>query len=79
VDLTPKYVEDHLNNVATPESFARALGEQALRAAAAAVSVKPAPSVAIPATITVTPAEAAGCIRVCANINGVIVCYHINL
>jgi hypothetical protein len=76
--IDKKYIDDHLS-VHTAESFARALSEQVLKAAADKVGATTVDVAEVDAKFTVSEFKPAGCIRVCANINGVMVCYHVNI
>ena len=76
--LDKAYIDAHRHAVHTPESWGRAIGEQVLNGAVQNLTGGGSDSVEVDAKFTVTKYEPMGCIQVCANINGVQVCYHIN-
>jgi hypothetical protein len=73
--FTPQYVEEHLANVHTYESFGRAIAERLARTAAGKLADDSPDVVRFDAPVEVSPAIARGCLRVC--ILGI--CFHINL
>lgn len=78
-DFDAKYVKDHIATIHTPDSWARSISEQALNEAIKQMKGGKAPSVTVPATFHITAVEAKGCIQVCGEIGGVVVCTHINI
>jgi len=77
-ELTPKYLDDHMK-VHTAETWATALAEQILKSSRDQVEKGggSAKSAEIKATFTVTPFEPEFCVRICGNINGVYLCWHV--
>jgi hypothetical protein len=74
--LTAEYVQNHMRTVHTPDSWARAIAEQALQAAATAIGAKSVGEQTVDMQLKVSAFEPAGCIRICGIVNGVQICYH---
>ncbi len=77
--LDPQYIKEHISGVHTPESWARAITQLALKAAADKMGTTSAASVDIDAKITISAYQPQTCINICATIEGVMVCYHANV
>ena len=75
VELTTQYIDDHLHGVHTAESWARAVTEQVLNGAKKSINAGDE-SASVQCNFTVSAFEPAGCIRICATIDGVYICYH---
>jgi hypothetical protein len=76
--LTKKYIQDHLN-VHTADSWGRALGEQILRNVEKTIGDGELDNTSVDVKFHVTAFEPKGCIRICGVINGVYICYHVNV
>jgi hypothetical protein len=87
VELTRKYIEDHMVGINTPESWAKQVSLDVLSAAIHELGGKSAHEVKLDAKFTVSPVEppegvvsAGSCIKVCLSIgSGPQRCYHINV
>jgi hypothetical protein len=77
--VSKKYLDDHKATLHTPESWARALAEQVMNAGIAKLGEKSAESVSVDAQFHVSAYEPKGCIRICGVINGIYICYHVNI
>lgn len=76
--LTKKYIYEHQNNVHTYDSFGRAIIEQILKAGYDSVDEGQDSKLELNGKITISPYEPLKCLRVCVNINGILVCYHVS-
>jgi hypothetical protein len=79
--LTRAYIDDHIPEAHTPESFGRAIMAQALEAAKSLVPERGAESVSLDATIKVAPrltTDPAGrpvrCVSICVVVGNVQIC-----
>ncbi len=75
--LTKKYIYEHQNDIHTYESFGRAISEQILHAASEQAEKNDIERANVDAKFTIEAYEPLACIRICVNINGVLVCYHV--
>jgi hypothetical protein len=78
-DVSTKYLDDHRSNVHTAESWARSITENIFNAAVSQLGSGSAATVVVDAKFEITAFEPKSCVQVCAVINGVQVCYHVNL
>ncbi|MCJ7934464.1 MAG: hypothetical protein MUW56_12705 [Chryseobacterium sp.] len=78
-NISRKYIDDHKKSVHTADSFGRALIEQILSESIQKIGTEEAQSVNVDVKFKIEAFEPATCLRVCANINGVEVCYHVNM
>lgn len=80
-NLTAEYVADHRIGLHTTDSFARSLVERVLREAEGQLSQRGTSSqaalVEVPARVFVSPVQTSGCVQVCVQVGGAIVCYHV--
>lgn len=76
--LNKKYLKDHTNSIHTFDSFGRALVEQLMNAGVKQLGDKETEVVNIDAKFTIEAFEPKACVRLCTNIGGVVVCYHVN-
>lgn len=77
--MNAEYIEQHMTNVHTPESFGRSVIAHALKAAKKELGAKVQSSVNISATIEVSEVPARQCVRVCVIIAGAEICTHIGV
>lgn len=78
-NISKKYIDDHKRSVHTADSFGRSLIEQILSESIQKIGKEETQSVDVNVRFKVEAFEPATCLRVCANINGVEVCYHVNM
>ncbi|MBU4617841.1 hypothetical protein [Bacillus sp. GG161] len=78
-NLTKDYIHQHLSQVHTYDSFARALESNILHEVINQTSAVPVPEFKVDAEITVKPVEALGCIEVCVGYGEYKVCKHVNV
>jgi hypothetical protein len=78
-DFDAPYVKDHIATIHTPDSWARSVSEQALNEAIKKMKGGTVPSVTVDAKFHITAVQAKGCIQICGEIGGVMVCTHINV
>lgn len=74
-----KYVQGHMAAIHTNDSWSRAISEQVLRQVISKIGEGSTETVTVDAKFHVSAVEAKGCIQVCGEINGVIICTHINV
>ena len=77
--LNAQYIKDHMANIHTNDSWARAIAERALAEAVTKIGTSSADAVTIDAKFHVTAIETKGCVSLCTEIGGVLICTHINL
>ena len=76
--LTAEYIDEHLDQVHTADSFARSFAYQMLTAAKEKVGDKSS-EVTMDCKVSVSPIEKFGCIRVCVNTPIGRICYHVKV
>jgi len=75
--VTKEYLHEHRHLVHTFESFGRAVIEQVLDSAEKQVSSGSVDQAKVNASFEISAYESRGCVQVCVNISGVMVCYHV--
>ncbi|MGI9652576.1 hypothetical protein [Chryseobacterium sp. RLHN22] len=78
-NISKKYIDDHKQNVHTVDSFGRSLIEQILNESIKKIGEEEKESLTIDAKFKIQAFEPATCIRLCTNVNGVEICYHVNM
>lgn len=78
--LTPEYIESHLDNLHTHDSWAKASLEMILKKAVLQLQEEPKERVVVPIEFTITAIEAKQCVKVCVGDgHGGEICTHIGI
>lgn len=77
-NLTPEYIDEHLDQVHTADSFGRSLAYHILSAAKRTADGR-STEISVDCKATVSPIERSGCIRVCVDTPIGVVCYHVKV